>query len=109
MLPSYAEKYDLEKVKYEIDNYPSQYPTPKWLLFVQSLLLTGWIVGVHKAETTHSKYVYIRKDKKRYKIRFSNHRPSKKKELYGDADFYVGISNLNVTTTEQVLQEINKN
>jgi len=49
----------------------------------------------YDAVTTVSKYVTIRKNKKQFKVRFSNHKPNKGKEIDRLCDFFVGASHLN--------------
>lgn len=96
-----ARVMNTKKIDALIENYPKQYPTPKYLKFVKALLETGWGVSVYEARV--SKYVFVTKGDLIYKIRFSNHKPLYHKELENDCDFYVGISHTAVHTTEQIL------
>lgn len=89
-----------------IDSYPGQYQTPKYLLFILEMNNLGFRVGLKEAKTTFSKYVLIEKGTQKYKIRFSNHRSKLSRELEQDCDFYVGVGNLGVITTEQVIEQI---
>lgn len=89
-----------------IENYPRQYPTPKYLLFMLEMSKCGFEVSLHKSKSTVSKYIYLRKGDKQYKVRFSNHRSNFRHELEADCDFYVGVGNMGVKTTETVIKEI---
>lgn len=82
------------------------YSIPKWIQFCETMLSHGWSVSLHRAKTTVSKYVYIRKGKKNLKIRFSNHRANRYKEQIDDCDYYVGVGNFGVITTEKVIEYI---
>lgn len=94
----------LKKINNLIEFYPKQYPTPKYLLFIKTMIELGWEVKLYKAGV--SKYVYVVKDDIIYKIRFSNHKPLYYKELENDCDFYVGISHKQVSTTEAIIKKI---
>ncbi len=88
-------------------SYTSQdYPIPKWIIFSQTLIKDGWVVRLYRAKTTFSKYLFISRDKKMLKIRFSNHKANKLKELANDCDFYVGVGNKGVITTEELLRTL---
>lgn len=50
----------------------------------------GFEVGLYRAKTAVSKYVFIKKGDKEIKIRFSNHLPNLLKEKQKDSDYYVG-------------------
>ena len=39
-------------------------------------------------------------------MRFSNHKPAKEREKNNDCDFFVGVSNFKVTTTEDALDAV---
>jgi len=82
------------------------YPVPKWIFFSQALIEAGWRVELIRSKSTFSKYIYIHKGDKNFKIRFSNHKPNKGQQETNDCDFYVGISNGQVITTEMVLKKI---
>jgi hypothetical protein len=80
------------------------YPVPKWIQFSEELISDNWHVRLHRSKSTVSKYLYISKNNKNFKIRFSNHKPNKMKENNEDCDFYVGIGNRGVITTSEVLE-----
>lgn len=90
-----------KEIEKRIAGYPSQYPTPKYLLFMRYALDHGFEVGLHEAHHTRSKYVFVYHLRQRFKVRFSNHVPALYQELTKDCDFYVGICNTGVTTTRQ--------
>ncbi len=87
-------------------------PPPKWIQFCQSMLTKGWKISLYRAKTTVSKYLYVRKDTynrtKIFKIRFSNHKANWRKENDRDCDFYVGMGNKGVITTEYLIDLLNK-
>lgn len=83
------------------------YGRAKWIDFILTLRAQGLRVGVYEAATTFSKYVYVVfPDGGVFKVRFSNHRPAKSKQVEDDSDFYVGVSNGLVTRTEDALAAI---
>ena len=99
-----ARRCRIEKIEKLITNYPKQYSTPKYLLFIKTFLESGWKVKPYEVKV--SKYVFVFNDKEIYKIRFSNHKPIYAKEIENDCDFYVGISHTAVHTTDQIIQKI---
>jgi len=101
-----AKKCKLPSIKTLIRQYPKKYPTPKYLLFIKTMLEHGWIVKIYIAKV--SKYVFIIKDEEVFKIRFSNHKPLLYKEEEEDCDYYVGISNKQMTTTEELIIKLIK-
>lgn len=78
------------------------YNTPKWIGFCQLMLGLGLSVKLYEARRTVSKYVTVSNNfGKEFKVRFSNHKPIKAREVGEDCDFFVGVTNLSVTNTEQ--------
>lgn len=77
------------------------YPVPKYVLFIENALKHGCHVNLYMAQKTVSKYVTVQCGNKQYKVRFSNHKPIPYREASGDCDFFVGVTNYAVTTTEQ--------
>jgi hypothetical protein len=61
-------------------------------------------VSYYDAVTTVSKYVFVRRGGKRFKVRFSNHKPARWREQSRDCDFFVGITNTGVTRTEDAIR-----
>lgn len=82
------------------------YPKQKWITFCEALISKGYKLWLYEAKSTVSKYITIGKDKRRFKVRFSNHKPNSYMEKVNDCDFYVGISNSKVTTTEDALKAV---
>lgn len=81
------------------------YSVQKWIQFCRIMMEQGFRVNVHEAVTTLSKYITVTDPKghKKFKVRFSNHRPNKDVEKSSDSDFYVGVANNKTTTTEQAI------
>lgn len=93
-------EYTMEDVDRAIRNYPEDFSTPKYLQFMKRCICAGFKVRLHKAETTNSKYVYVDCDVSRFKVRFSNHKPSIENQLEKkNCDFFVGITHDGVYTT----------
>lgn len=70
--------------------YCKNYSKPKYIEFIEFFYNLGFEVGLYRAKTTASKYVFIKKGNKEIKIRFSNHLPNPLKEEKHDSDYYVG-------------------
>lgn len=96
----------LKRILRDIEYYPKQYPTPKYLIFIKQMLESGWYVRIYKVRA--SKYVFVSKGNDIFKIRFSNHKPIYEKEIENDCDYYVGISHKQVSTTEEIINKITK-
>ncbi|MFV0512529.1 MAG: hypothetical protein ACK5MY_02665 [Jhaorihella sp.] len=84
------------------------YPKAKWIEFILTCLNLGLRVSYYEAKTTRSKYVYVSEPDggRPFKVRFSNHRPNKMKQAAEDSNFYVGISNGLVTTTDDAIDAV---
>ena len=81
------------------------YKKQKWIEFCEAMLSKGWKVSLYEAVRTFSKYVTVSDQSgKSFKVRFSNHRPIKRREAQGDCDFFVGVTNFTTTTTEQAIE-----
>ena len=85
-----------------------KYPTPKWLGFCQHFAARSFRIEVYSAVTTHSKYVFVCRGDIEFKVRFSNHRPNQDAQDRNDSDFYVGVSNGQVTNTESAIAATHK-
>lgn len=83
------------------------WPVSKWITFCEKMIAAGFSVFVYEAKSTRSKYIYVVQEKRSFKLRFSNHRPRSDSELIGDCDFYVGVSNSRVTTTDDAIVAVN--
>lgn len=77
------------------------YGKPKYIQFCERALASGMRVQLYEARHTASKYVTLRAGGRQFKVRFSNHKPIPSREVGGDCDFFVGVTNLAVTTTDQ--------
>lgn len=103
-----AHRCNLQSTAKRISRYAkTQYNAPKYLKFILRMLREKWEVRLYIPRSNKiSKYVFVSKGDKIFKIRFSNHKPIVQRELDNDCDFYAGISNLNVMTTEQIAKTI---
>jgi len=88
-----------KKKKYQA----SKYNLAKWLNFCEVMHSNGFKTYVYEAKRTVSKYIYVVKEKKRFKVRFSNHKPSKKSEFIMDCDFFVGVTRRRTTNTTDAI------
>jgi len=84
----------------------SGYQKPKYIEFCEDALSLGLEVYIYEARKTRSKYVYLSRINKRFKVRFSNHKPSRLKQAECDSDFYVGVSHEGVTTTSDAIEAV---
>jgi len=75
----------------------------KWIEFSETLLNAGFRIELYEAKKTVSKYLTVIRGQKRFKVRFSNHKPNKGKEIFKDCDFFVGVNNLTTTNTNDAL------
>lgn len=76
----------------------------KWVEFCEHFMDRGFKIKLYEAKKTVSKYVTVTDGKREYKVRFSNHRPNKGRELNEDCDFFVGITHTGVRTTAMAIQ-----
>ena len=86
----------------------AKYGKQKWIEFSEILLNQGYTLFVYESKTTYSKYITVVKNGRYFKVRFSNHKPSIDKETLKDSDFYVGVSNSGITTTNDALIAVKK-
>lgn len=77
------------------------FPKSKWISFCEEMISHGLSISLYEARATRSKYVTVSDGQKAYKVRFSNHRPIRAREVAGDCDFFVGVTHLGTTTTAQ--------
>jgi hypothetical protein len=83
------------------------YAKQKWISFCEALLSDGYRLSIYEARQTFSKYITVHgRGAKPFKVRFSNHRPIAARERAGDCDFFVGVTNLTITTTDQALAAV---
>lgn len=79
---------------------------PKWISFCETMMKVGYAVELYEARQTVSKYVTVIDEADTgvaFKVRFSNHKPIESRELAGDCDFFVGHTNLGITTTREAI------
>ena len=84
------------------------YSKQKWVEFCEEMLDRGYNLRIYEARQTASKYitVYANGGKQGFKVRFSNHKPNKGKEMSADCDFFVGITHTGVRTTAQAIAAV---
>lgn len=80
-----------------------KYERPKWMYFARHFLEKGWQVELYEARQTFSKYLTVIYNNRRYKVRFSNHKPILEREINGDCDYFVGRTNLRTTNTDSAI------
>lgn len=85
------------------------YDKPKWIVFCEALMARGYVLTLYEARRTFSKYITVQKEGfPPFKVRFSNHKPILERELNGDCDFFVGVTNLRVTHTGMALAAVQR-
>ena len=85
------------------------YNVPKWIIFCGILMRNGFTLELYEARKTVSKYITVKKQGfPPFKVRFSNHKPIANLEIAGSCDFFVGRTNLTVTTTDKALRAVAK-
>ena len=87
------------------------YSKSRWIEFCEKVLELGLTMRLYEARRTVSKYITIKDPNdfsRSFKVRFSNHRPIKHRETSGDCDFFVGVTNLGTTTTEDAFSAVVK-
>lgn len=82
------------------------YPKAKWIQFCEEMLSRGYSLTLYEARRTVSKYVTVHSGEKQFRVRFSNHKPIKHRELDGDCDFFVGITHTGVRTTDDAIEAV---
>jgi len=86
----------------------SNFIVPKWISFCEAVLAEGLTASLYEARKTDSKYITIFFKKHQFKVRFSNHKPIKKREKSNDCDFFVGVNHTSVSTTKDALKAVLK-
>lgn len=84
------------------------YTKQKWVYFCEQLLKYDYELKLYEAQNTVSKYITVKKGDYFFKVRFSDHKPIQEREINGDCDFFVGRTNLGITTTEDALLAVGK-
>lgn len=82
------------------------YRKPRWVEFCEFTLRAGWTVSLYEARHTRSKYITVSDGRRSFKVRFSDHKPIKHREIGGDCDFFVGVTHLGVTTTGDAVRAV---
>ncbi len=106
-------KLTLEYINKRAKRYAKKgWGKPKWMLFAEYLINKGFQCNLYEARKTNSKYITISKNNKQFKVRFSDHKPIKRRELAGDCDFFVGMTHTGTRTTrdayDAVIEYFNK-
>jgi hypothetical protein len=78
----------------------TEWSLPKYLQLIERAMDVGFEVSLYDYPRSPSKYVTLLRNKKKFTIRFSNHKPLAHLEEKGTCDFFVGVTNLGVTTTK---------
>ena len=86
----------------------SGYEKQKWVTFCETLIARGFHLSIYEARKTVSKYITVSKSGRHFKVRFSNHKPIKGRELSGDCDFFVGWTHTGKRTTEDALVAVDE-
>ena len=85
------------------------YTKPKWIGFCEELLAEGYKLDLYEARRTVYKYITVKNwYGKPFKVRFSNHKPIKFREIQGDCDFFVGHTHTGITTTTDALRAVSE-
>lgn len=83
------------------------YPPAQWMVFCEIMLKIGYKVAVKETHNTYSKYVRVYGPGDTfYQVRFSNHKPNRRRELNEDCDFFVGITHTGVRTTQMAIRAV---
>lgn len=99
------ETLDKEMLRLKATSYPQK---RKWMEFAECLLKQGYTLKLKEAVSTVSRYILVFKPgvKQYFKVRFSNHKPNKHREMgrvFNDCDFFVGVTHKGYTTTTDAL------
>ena len=82
----------------------SGYAQAKWIHFCETMLNEGFDVTLYEAKATFSKYITVWDRSRKFRVRFSDHKPIKFREMNGDCDFFVGKCNRTTTNTDQAIE-----
>jgi hypothetical protein len=80
----------------------------KWIEFSEKFCKEGYELTLYEARKTKSKYITLRRYGKEFKVRFSDHMPSKVRELNGDCDFFVGRTHTGIRSTQDAIKATRK-
>lgn len=79
------------------------YAKPQWARFCEEMMSRGFSVTLYEARETKSKYVTVTQGNRSFKVRFSDHPPSRFKERNKFCDFFVGWNNFSVASTDDAI------
>lgn len=81
------------------------YKKQKWVEYCEKMMSLGYVLYLYEARKTFSKYITVTQPgcHQQFKVRFSNHKPIKYREISGDCNFFVGVTNLGITTTKDAI------
>ena len=82
------------------------WPISKWISFCETMQARGFLTRVYESRSTRSKYVYVIRGERAFKVRFSNHRPNAEREIEGDCDFFVGVNHHSISTTADAIRAV---
>ena len=84
------------------------YAKQKWVIFCEAMLSRGYSMRIYEARKTFSKYITVYNSGRSFKVRFSNHKPIRDREVSGDCDFFVGWTHTGVRTTDQAIAAVDE-
>ena len=85
------------------------YGKQRWISFCEECMDRGYKCYLYEARRTYSKYITVVDNNRReFKVRFSNHKPILWRERNQDCDFFVGVTNFKVTTTQDALRAVDE-
>lgn len=108
-IPVYARRQKYQPVTSEFLAFRAErsakngFPKAKWVQFCERLLREGLCLTLYEAKRTHSKYVTVTRGDRVFKVRFSDHRPIRSRELAGDCDVFVGKTHTGWRTTQYAI------
>lgn len=82
------------------------YSKSKWIYFCEEMMRLGFKVELYEARQTKSKYCTVIRDNRRFKVRFSDHKPIHHREMAGDCDFFVGHTHTGIRNTHDAVNAV---
>lgn len=76
----------------------------KWIQYCRFMLAAGYTVHLYEARQTVSKYVTTSHGGAQYVVRFSNHKPNKRREMNHDCDMFVGVTHTGSRTMDDAIR-----
>lgn len=104
-------KYNNEKVDMRLLRRrcgDGRYGISQWIKFCYIMLNEGFGVNLYEARETYSKYITVidYRGNQSFKVRFSNHKPIKARELNNDCDYFVGVTHTGVRDIHGAIHEL---